>query len=977
MKIKILILIALICSNINSQNVGTYAFINSTITVTYPSTSTYITINGGGGSMDNGYSLPITIPFTFNFGGTDFTQYVMCSNGFIAFGTSLTSTEYGPFYNPWTGTRNNVICFMARDLFPDASSFFGYTTDGTAPNRVHKIFCLGIRPPGILQRGNCQIYLYEGTNKIEIIYNAFPLIWTGGCLVGLRGGSTGSADLRTLLGPGSTAWTNPIAGNSNNAGMNQNSVNADEGRMYTFFFDPTPMYYVSSNVTQTITSSVYSGATNQQIVGIEVVMGGYTNILNLNSLTLNTNGSTNAPGDIATAKIYSTGLTGTFSTSTLFGSAYNSPNGSFVINGSRVLENGTNFFWLVYDISSGAAGGNVVDAECNQLTISGSGGTQTPVIQAPAGSRQIIPALTSVNVGTGETYTSLTNSGGLFEAINTGAFPIAANITVNVTSNLNETGTVALNDWQNSYSLNIAPSAGVERLISGSNSSTALLTLSGADNVNIDGRFGGTGKYLRFRNTSGTKPTIQFMNDSRRNTVRDCYIESNNTQLSAGLGTILFSTTTGTNGNDSNTIMNCDIRNRSDAAGNPVYGIVCSGNSSGTTQQNSDNVITGCNIYNYNSASNTYGIYLLTGTGSNWRIENNSFYNTSPIAATLWHAVYINNISSGDNSVQNNYIGGTLPNCGGSALSGTMRTLYGVYLRLNSTSVNNNISGNTIKNINVTKNSNNTTTNVYDGIIGFHSSKCSININNNVMGDTVSNDNINITASSSFTSAGVIFIIADSVYSGNVNNNIVGSVTVSHPLASSTNNGNGFYGLFYFQGANVSTTTNISGNKFGSFTVPNSIKAVSAAGTQIYGIQFGFGNGFSPAVLNCKNNILVNMTNMPPHSQSNYTDGFKAITIIGSYVNNAVYNIENNYLYNLSSPWVYGMQCNLYDNSSGGSAVGYLNVKNNTVDGLTNNNSGSSISSHTAGIIVQGYSDFVMFPVIKLKSCKYRNRTFQ
>jgi hypothetical protein len=167
-----------------------------------------------------------------------------------------------------------------------------------------------------------------------------------------------------------------------------------------------------------------------------------------------------------------------------------------------------------------------------------------------------------------------------------------------------------------------------------------LINLSGADNIIIDGRFNGTGKYLRFRNTSGSKPTIQFMNDSRRNTIRDCNIESNNTQTSLGLGTILFSTTTASNGNDSNTIMNCDIRNRSDVSGNPLYGIVCSGNTGSITNDN--NTITGCNIYNFNG-TNTYGIYLITGTGTNWRIENNSFYNTSPIAATLWHAVFVSN----------------------------------------------------------------------------------------------------------------------------------------------------------------------------------------------------------------------------------------------------------------------------------------------------------------------------------------------
>jgi hypothetical protein len=48
------------------------------------------------------------------------------------------------------------------------------------------------------------------------------------------------------------------------------------------------------------------------------------------------------------------------------------------------------------------------------------------------------------------------------------------------------------------------------------------------------------------------------------------------------------------------------------------------------------------------------------------------------------------------------------------------------------------------------------------------------------------------------------------------------------------------------------------------------------------------------------------MTNMPPHTQSNYTDRFEGINISGNYSANTIYNIENNYLYNLSSPWISG-----------------------------------------------------------------------
>ena len=60
----------------------------------------------------------------------------------------------------------------------------------------------------------------------------------------------------------------------------------------------------------------------------------------------------------------------------------------------------------------------------------------------------------SVNVGTGQTYTSLTNVGGIFEAINNGT--VASNTTVNITSDLSgETGAVALNQFAGGFTLTI------------------------------------------------------------------------------------------------------------------------------------------------------------------------------------------------------------------------------------------------------------------------------------------------------------------------------------------------------------------------------------------------------------------------------------------------------------------------------------------------------------------------------------------
>ncbi|MFN7965607.1 MAG: hypothetical protein U0V87_07965 [Acidobacteriota bacterium] len=106
-------------------------------------------------------------------------------------------------------------------------------------------------------------------------------------------------------------------------------------------------------------------------------------------------------------------------------------------------------------------------------------------------------------VGSGETITSLTNPGGMFETINNGV--LTGNVTIDLTSDSTaETGTVALNQWAEegvgSYTVTIRPSGGVARTVSGS-ATAGLIKLNGADRVTIDGLNTG-GNALAITNTS-------------------------------------------------------------------------------------------------------------------------------------------------------------------------------------------------------------------------------------------------------------------------------------------------------------------------------------------------------------------------------------------------------------------------------------------------------------------------------------------
>jgi len=150
----------------------------------------------------------------------------------------------------------------------------------------------------------------------------------------------------------------------------------------------------------------------------------------------------------------------------------------------------------------------------------------------------IVTAFTgSYNVGTGETYTSLTNTGGIFEAINGGA--LTGNVTINITTDLAaETGTVALNQWGedggSGYTMLIKPS-GAPRSITSTTGATGLITLNGADRVTIDGSTsGGTDRSLSLINanttTSGTTVVGLFSSGigagATNNTIKNTIIQN-------------------------------------------------------------------------------------------------------------------------------------------------------------------------------------------------------------------------------------------------------------------------------------------------------------------------------------------------------------------------------------------------------------------------------------------------------------------
>lgn len=200
---------------------------------------------------------------------------------------------------------------------------------------------------------------------------------TGAPLIGKWGGTTG---------PGTI--TSTAAGGELTLLWHSDASTVDPGFLaVTSCYTPSVMTYVSSTATQTNTADVSPGAPSNEVIGIEIVTTGTMSSIDATSFTFNTTGTDNPATDISNATLWSTGTSGTFATTTQVGAVVASPNGSFTINGTVTLSEGANYFWLTYDVPSGATIGNIIDAQCTSVTVDGSG--YVPTTTAPAGSRPI------------------------------------------------------------------------------------------------------------------------------------------------------------------------------------------------------------------------------------------------------------------------------------------------------------------------------------------------------------------------------------------------------------------------------------------------------------------------------------------------------------------------------------------------------------------------------------------------------------
>ncbi len=518
----------------------------------------------------------------------------------------------------------------------------------------------------------------------------------------------------------------------------------------------------------------------------------------------------------------------------------------------------------------------------------------------------------TVNGAGGADYLTLKAA---FDAINAGTISTGV-ITLQITGSTIEADSITLNangavSGAVYSSVNIYPT--VTGLSISGNLSSSLIMLNGADQVTIDGRVNDgvnpvvNTRDLTITNTGGSDltkaSTIVLTSNAQYNTIKYCTIKGSGTGGAAGSGkgTIAFTTSSVTTGNGNNIISNNLITNANNAK-RPTNSIYSLGS---TGFPNTNNTITDNVFADFASPSAATNAIYLSALNSAWTISGNSFYESTTYAPTAGFAIIAINVLGGSGyTVNNNFIGGSAVQCGGTTAwtktSATANAFMGISLTLTAGGTASEVQGNTIKNFAW----NNSAAAYWTGI----------NI-------AAGNANIGTTAGN---------MIGASTGTGSITFNYTGTGSLAAV------NGIAIPGT---------GTVNMQNNTIGSITTTNATATLSAS---INGVNITGAAGTVTFSNNTINNLYANSTS---------TTAAQTIFGINNSPNNTV-TIDHNTITNLINATTNATVTVASTVSGIKSANGALTVTNNTIHDLTiacaNTKAPSSVANALCGIMLYG-----------------------
>jgi len=555
----------------------------------------------------------------------------------------------------------------------------------------------------------------------------------------------------------------------------------------------------------------------------------------------------------------------------------------------------------------------------------------------------------TIKVGKGQKFFSLTNKGGFFEHADSTI--LSGNVTVLITSNLNESGTYQLNnlpqDTPGGFSITISPDSGVVRKIQTNQWFEAMIRFYGAQNIIIDGRYHGSGHYLDFRSLGEYGTTFELSNNVNNLMLRNCVVETaekgNNLQLMDAYNT----------GNNNIKIYNNIFRDRSDSSGMPTYEIYAGSSNTNNNSINNQIEIIGNEFGNFI----TSGIYIDNlATGNYWKIDSNSFYCDSfryPVSNTCIN--FQPGQESNFNEINDNSIGGQKAGCMGPpylnkfiahpGYYGYYYDFTGIYINdssLSPISINRNI----IRNINwfTEGGFNYSQYSIPIDFAGIYIAKGKAILEKDTIGTASDSGNIKVHIVGGNGSANIYGIANTGRDSFTVDSGAIGSISV---MSTSSYVASTLFGLCSYSGYNI-FTNNLLGSK-------NSPYSLAVNTTNLYKNYYpqrvaGIYNQSAPGST-ISGNEAANILSLSPVNDLDYTAGI---------ITTGKCNINQNKIHDLYAP-TRRSKGNLFPSVMGigilpGSVNDSVYIEKNEIYGISNLN--FTTSTTLAGIFVNNASEY-------------------
>lgn len=593
----------------------------------------------------------------------------------------------------WWGYERNAAIYTASDIgVPGTISSIGWyvqalATPGDAPIEIYlksttaSAFAAGTTVANELTGATL---VYSGTilastlsidNWITIPLTT-PFLYNGGAenleviVLATATGTGNEGQFAKTFRYSTTTGVNTFQtwNGDNNAPTGNGTITANRPNIQ-FEITPLPQSYSSSDVLTVTPAVIAVGTQNAPVVALTVTMNGSLTPFSLDSLVVSTNGTTSLT-DISNLKVFYTGTSNIFNTTTQYGVTIPTPVASQTVSGSQVLASGVNYFWITYDVNPTAVNNNFIDAEIPTFYLGST--PYTPTNTAPAGNRQIRTPLNGIyTVGTAGDFANITDA---FVAAND--LGLSGNVTFQIISDLTVTAPAILNEWPEvgagNYSITITPSGG-PRTISGNVANSGVLVFIGADRVTVDG----LNHELTISNTNTSTVNTGFLivgspTDAAEDIViANCNIFAGSTNVS---GTIVGIQAQGDGVNNLSILNNKFKRSWSainigyGTVNTPYTGLLISGNTIGSDVVadkvsfgmfilNATNpLITGNTIQHLytNLGANISGIDLGANV-SGAEVSKNKIFGLRSLSTGGWGAHGIN-ISSGTNNSNNSII---------------------------------------------------------------------------------------------------------------------------------------------------------------------------------------------------------------------------------------------------------------------------------------------------------------------------------